>query len=64
TRDLADGKLWVLICDGFGTHETLEILEFCLSNNIMLCCLPSHTFYKLQPCDVGVFALLKTAYRD
>ena len=46
TRDLADGKPRVLICDGFGTHETLEILEFCLSNNIMLCRLPSHTSHK------------------
>lgn len=54
----------VLICDGFGTHETLEILEFCFANNILLCRLPSHTSHKLQPCDVGVFAPLKTAYRD
>ena len=30
----------------------------------MLCRLPSHTSHKLQPCDVGVFAPLKTAYRD
>jgi hypothetical protein len=54
----------VLICDGFGTHETLEILEFCFENNIILCRLPSHTSHKLQPCDVGVFAPLKSAYRD
>ncbi|KAF1924139.1 CENP-B protein, partial [Didymella exigua CBS 183.55] len=54
----------VLICDGFGSHETLEILEFCLTNNIILCRLPSHTSHKLQPCNVGPFAPLKTAYRD
>jgi hypothetical protein len=53
-----------LICDGFGTHETLEILEFCFENNILLCRLPSHTSHKLQPCDVAPFALLKAAYRD
>jgi hypothetical protein len=29
TKDRANGKPRVLICDGFGTHETLEILEFC-----------------------------------
>ena len=29
-----------------------------------MCRLPSHTSHKLQPCDVGVFGLLKTAYRD
>jgi len=54
----------VLICDGFGTHETLEILEFCFENNIILCRLPSHTSHKLQPCDVAVFASLKAAYRE
>jgi hypothetical protein len=64
TKGLANGKPRVLICDGFGTHETLEILEFCLKNNILLCRLPSHTSHKLQPCDVGPFAPLKTAYRD
>lgn len=25
----------MLICDGFGTHDTLEILEFCFENNIL-----------------------------
>jgi hypothetical protein len=37
-------------------------LEFCFENNIILYRLPSHTSYKLQPCDVAVFALLKAAY--
>ncbi|OCK76245.1 DDE-domain-containing protein [Lepidopterella palustris CBS 459.81] len=46
------------------THETIKILEFCFENNILLCRLPSHTSHKLQPCDVGVFAPLKTAHRD
>ena len=64
TRDRANGKPRVLICDGFGTHETLETLEFCFENNILLCRLPSHTSHKLQPCDVALFAPLKAAYRD
>jgi hypothetical protein len=64
TKEQANRKPRVLICDGFGTHETLEILEFCFENNIILCRLPSHTSHKLQPCDVGVFAPLKSAYRD
>ncbi len=63
TKERANQKPRVLICDGFGTHETLEVLEFCFQNNILLCRLPSHTSHKLQPCDVGVFAPLKTAYR-
>ncbi|EMR88324.1 hypothetical protein BcDW1_3031 [Botrytis cinerea BcDW1] len=64
TKERANKKPRVLICDGFGTHETLEILEFCFENNILLCRLPSHTSHKLQPCDVAVFASLKAAYRD
>ena len=64
TRNVANGKPRVLINDGFGTHETVEILEFALKNNIILCRLPSHTSHKTQPCDVGPFAPLKAAYRD
>ncbi|RII22709.1 hypothetical protein CUC08_Gglean013427 [Alternaria sp. MG1] len=64
TKERARGKPRVLICDGFGTHETLEVLEFCFANNILLCRLPSHTSHKLQPCDVAVFSPLKAAYRE
>jgi uncharacterized protein YfkK (UPF0435 family) len=64
TKAIANGKLRVLISDGFGTHEAVEILEFSFAHNIILCRLPSHTSHKLQPCDVSVFAPLKTAYRD
>lgn len=64
TQARADGKPRVLICDGFGSHKTLEILEFCLTNNIILCRLPFYTSHKLQPCDVGPVAPLETAYRD
>jgi hypothetical protein len=64
TKERARGKPRLLICDGFGTHETLEVLEYCLANKIRLYRLQSHTSHKLQPCDVAVFAPLKTAYRD
>ena len=43
TKGQANNKPRVLISDGFGTHETLEVLEFCFENNITLCRLPSHT---------------------
>src|SRR5271170_968547 len=64
TKAQAHQKPRVLICDGFGTHETLEILEFIIENNIILCRLPSHTSHKLQPCDIAVFAPLKASSRD
>lgn len=64
TRLRAGGRPRMLICDGFGTHESLEILKYCFENNIVLCRIPSHTSHTLQPCDVGVFGPLKTAYRE
>lgn len=64
TRERARGRPRVLINDGFGTHESLELLQFCFEHHIILCRLPSHTSHKLQPCDVGVFGPLKTAYRE
>ena len=64
TKLRAGGKPRLLICDGFGTHESLEILKFCFENNITLCRIPSHTSHKLQPCDVGAFGPLKAAYRE
>jgi len=64
TCERAQGRPRVLINDGFGTHESLELLQFCFEHNIILCRLPSHTSHKLQPCDVGVFGPLKMAYRE
>ncbi|OCK74173.1 DDE-domain-containing protein [Lepidopterella palustris CBS 459.81] len=64
TRSRANSRPRILICDGFGTYESLEILTYCLENNIILCRIPSHTSHKLQPCDVSVFAALKAAYRE
>lgn len=64
TKERANRRPRVLILNGFGTHETLEILEYCFKNNIILRRLPSHTSHKLQPCDVAVFAPLKSAYRE
>ncbi|OKP07150.1 hypothetical protein PENSUB_6110 [Penicillium subrubescens] len=64
TKARAGKRPRLLINDGFATHESLEVLKFCLANNIIPCRLPSHTSHKLQPCDVGVFSALKTAYRE
>src|ERR1700721_2454290 len=62
TRGQVNQKPQVLICNSFGTHKTLKALEFCFKNNIILCRLSFYTSYKLQPCDVRMFAPLKEAY--
>jgi hypothetical protein len=64
TKARAKNNPRILINDGFGTHESLELMKFCYENNIILCRLLSHTSHKLQPCDVGVFGPLKMAYRE
>jgi hypothetical protein len=61
TKAQARQKPRLRMCDGFGTHGTLEILVYCFENNIILC---HHTSHELQPCDIGVFGPLKAAYRD
>ena len=61
TKERSGRKRRVLIYDGFGSQETLEILQFCLENHVLLCRLPSYTSHKLQPCDIGVFCPLKGA---
>ena len=58
TKDRAKDRPRMLI-NGFGTHKSLEIMQYCYENNIILCRLPSHTSYKLQPCDVGVFGPMR-----
>jgi hypothetical protein len=62
---LENASEWrLLIFDGFESHLQLEIIEFCLDNNIIPLCLPSHTSHVLQPLDVGVFSPLKKYYRQ
>jgi hypothetical protein len=62
TKDRANGRPRMLICDGFGSHDTFEFLEYCWTNHIIPVYLPSHTSHKLQPWDVAVFG--PAAYRD
>ncbi len=53
----------LLILDGHGSHETLEFMWECFSNNIHLLFLPPHSSHVLQPLDLSVFSPLKHAYR-
>jgi hypothetical protein len=63
-RTRVNHKPRILISDGFKTHESLKLQKFTFENNIILCRLTSYTSHKTQPCDVGPFGPLKTAYRE
>jgi hypothetical protein len=52
----------VLIYDGHGSHNTVELIDAACTNNIILYLLPPHTTHHLQPCDVGAFGPLKRAW--
>jgi hypothetical protein len=61
TRDKADGKKRIPICDGHGSHVTAGFIRHCRENNIELLILPSHSSHITQPLDVAVFGPLKKA---
>ena len=53
----------LLIYDGHGSHMTYLTIAIARENGIIILCLPPHTSHALQPLDVGVFALLKKAWK-
>ena len=52
----------MLLIDGHASHITIEAIDFCQANNIILFCLPPHTTHALQPLDVAVFKSLKDKF--
>lgn len=60
TREKANGKPRLLICDGHDSHITASWIAHCMKNNIIFMVLPPHSSHLSQPLDVGVFGPLKT----
>ena len=44
----------MLLTDGHKSHLTLEVVDLCIKNEVILFCLPPHTTHALQPLDVAV----------
>lgn len=59
TKGRAGSRPRVLICDGFGTHGTLEILEHCFTNDIILCRLLT----RFISCSLATSQLLRHSRR-
>ena len=49
----------LLIEDGHGSHNSIELIELACANDVHLLCLPAHTTHILQPLDIGVFKSFK-----
>jgi DDE superfamily endonuclease/Tc5 transposase DNA-binding domain len=52
----------LLILDGHGSHITMDFINFCHQNRILLLVFPPHSTHTLQPLDVVMFKPLSTAY--
>jgi hypothetical protein len=52
----------LLILDGHGSHLTMDFIEYCDRNRILLAIYPPHSTHTLQPLDVVMFKPLSSAY--
>jgi hypothetical protein len=56
-------RAWrLLIVDGHGSHLTMDFLDYCEQNRILLATFPPHSTHTLQPLDVVMFKPLSSAY--
>jgi hypothetical protein len=64
TKAKARSSYRLLIVDGHGSHLTMDFIEYCDQNKILLAVYPPHSTYTLQPLDVVTFKPLATAYSN
>ena len=53
---LGEERPHLLVSDGFGSHEDVDVLEQAIDNDLVMFNLPSHTTSKIQPLDKYVMA--------
>ncbi|RAQ99893.1 pogo transposable element [Stemphylium lycopersici] len=61
TKKKARTSWRLLILDGHGSHVSMEFIEYCDANKILLMIYPPHSTHTLQPLDVVMFAPLAAA---
>jgi hypothetical protein len=52
----------LLYVDGHASHVSIEFLDYCVKNRILVARFPPHATHTLQPLDVVVFRSLSAAY--
>ena len=62
TKEKARRSYRLLVLDGHGSHITMDFINYCDQNRILLAILPPHSTHTLQPLDVAMFKPLSTAY--
>ena len=64
TKAKARSSYRLLILDGHGSHLTMDFIDYCDQNKILLAIYPPHSTHTLQPLDVSLFKPLSTAYSN
>ena len=59
TKGSIQGRNRLLLMDGYGPHNTYEVITYTRGHRIHLYGLPPYTTHFLQPLDVGCFQPLK-----
>ena len=61
--DMSPDNPVVIICDGHGSHVTLEVVEYCRRVGFVLCLRPPHTSTISQGEDTTNFPFMKAEFR-
>lgn len=64
TKEKAGRSYRLLILDGHGSHLTIDFIEYCDRNRILLAVYPPHSTHTLQPLDVVMFKPFSSAYSN
>lgn len=64
TKAKAGRSYQLLILDGHGSHLTMDFINYCDQNRILLMVFTPHSIRTLQPLDVVMFKHLSSAYSD
>ena len=64
TKEKAGRSYRLLILDGHGSHLTMDFIEYCDRNRILLAVYPPHSTHTLQPLDVVMFKPFSSAYSN
>jgi hypothetical protein len=62
TKDKARRSWRLLILDGHGSYLTMDFIEYCYQNMILLMVYPPHLTHTLQALDVVMFKSLSSSY--
>ena len=63
TKAKAKRSWRLLITDGHDSHTSMDFINYCDRNRILLAVFPSHATHTLQPLDVVMFKSLSTNYQ-